>query len=140
MFSLLTKRENAHSEGIWACAWGHFVPDEKNKEAANVDKENEGEDKENQERRDDNDQNLPETEQRYIVTGGLDDLVRVWRWSGDGVEGELTPLHTLEGHSLGVISVDVNAAGTIAASSSLDSTIRLWDLHTGEQVRVTLRV
>lgn len=69
-----------------------------------------------------------------MVTGGLDDLVRVWMWGGEGGEGELSALHTLEGHSLGVISVDVNAAGTTAASSSLDSTIRLWNLHSGEQV------
>ena len=73
-------------------------------------------------------------EQKYVVSGGLDDLVRVWRWGGEG-DDELALLHTLEGHSLGVISVDVNPSGTIAASSSLDSTIRLWNLHTGEQVR-----
>lgn len=73
-------------------------------------------------------------EQRYVVSGGLDDLVKVWRWTGDGVEGELSAMHTLEGHSLGVISVDVNAEGTMAASSSLDSTIRLWNIHSGEQV------
>lgn len=80
-------------------------------------------------------------EQKYVVTGGLDDLVRVWQWGGQGESGEeeqeLALLHTLEGHSLGVISVDVNPAGTTAASSSLDSTIRLWNLHTGEQVRPT---
>lgn len=78
--------------------------------------------------------NFVNREEKYVVTGGLDDLVRVWQWSGEGVEGELVPFHTLEGHSLGVISTDVNCSGTIAASSSLDSTIRLWNLHTGEQV------
>ena len=25
-FSLVQKRENAHSEGIWACAWGEYIP------------------------------------------------------------------------------------------------------------------
>lgn len=73
------------------------------------------------------------------MTGGLDDIVRVWQWGAQGESGEeeqvLALMHTLEGHSLGVISVDVNPAGTTAASSSLDSTIRLWNLHTGEQVR-----
>ena len=29
-FSLIQKRENAHSEGIWACAWGKFVPGNEN--------------------------------------------------------------------------------------------------------------
>lgn len=71
---------------------------------------------------------------QYVVSGGLDDTVKIWNWDGEGVEGDLTLLHSLEGHSLGVISVDVNKAGTVAASSSLDSTIRLWKLHEGKQV------
>ena len=50
------------------------------------------------------------------------------------MEGKLDLMHSLEGHSLGVISVDVNHNGTLAASSSLDSTIRLWQLHEGKQV------
>lgn len=25
-FSQIVKRENAHSESLWACAWGKFVP------------------------------------------------------------------------------------------------------------------
>ena len=43
--------------------------------------------------------------------------------------------YIFEGHSLGVVSVDVNQAGTIAASNSLDSHIRLWNLESGEQVQ-----
>ena len=34
-FSLIQKRENAHSEGIWACDWGHYIP--KENEAMNGD-------------------------------------------------------------------------------------------------------
>jgi len=39
--------------------------------------------------------------------------------------------HTLEGHQLGVVSADVDVTGTLAASSSIDSEIRLWDLASG---------
>lgn len=42
---------------------------------------------------------------------------------------------TLEGHQLGVVSVDISQNGAIAASSSLDAHIRLWDLETGKQVK-----
>lgn len=42
---------------------------------------------------------------------------------------------TLEGHQLGVVSVDISHNGAIAASSSLDAHIRLWDLETGKQIK-----
>lgn len=40
-----------------------------------------------------------------------------------------------EGHALGVVSVDINKEGNLAASNSLDSHIRLWDLDSGSQVQ-----
>jgi len=43
--------------------------------------------------------------------------------------------YIFEGHALGVISVDINHEGNIAASSSLDSHIRLWDLVSGNQIQ-----
>lgn len=42
---------------------------------------------------------------------------------------------TLEGHQLGVVSVDISHNGAIAASSSLDAHIRLWDLDSGKQIK-----
>ena len=44
--------------------------------------------------------------------------------------------HKLEGHQLGVVSVDINRQGTVAASSSLNSQIRLWDIETGKQIKL----
>ena len=38
-------------------------------------------------------------------------------------------------HSLGVVAVDINKEATKAVSSSLDSTIHLWDLQSGERIR-----
>lgn len=43
----------------------------------------------------------------YVVTGGLDDLVKVWELQDD----KLQLKHTLEGHSLGVVSVAVSSDG-----------------------------
>ncbi|TPX33624.1 hypothetical protein SmJEL517_g03575 [Synchytrium microbalum] len=64
-----------------------------------------------------------------IVTASVDDTLKIW--NGDDV----LQSHTLTGHMLGVISVDVNAAGTQAVSSALDGHIRIWDLQTGAAVR-----
>lgn len=83
----------------------------------------------------------------YIVTGGLDDLVKVWEMRNDRLELK----HTLEGHSLGVFSVAISNNGKcklstlliysrmisfyflVCASSSLDSSMRIWDLERGEK-------
>ncbi|KAJ3126536.1 WD repeat-containing protein 61 [Nowakowskiella sp. JEL0407] len=60
-----------------------------------------------------------------IITGSVDDTVKIWyRRNGDS----LALQHTLEGHQLGVVSVDVNPLGTMAVSTCLDSQIKIWDL------------
>lgn len=45
--------------------------------------------------------------ENYIITGGLDDLIKVWQLEN----GKLEMRHQLEGHSLGVISVAVSPDG-----------------------------
>ena len=62
---------------------------------------------------------------------GVDDIVRVWNVS----DGELRLKNKLTDHSLGVVAVDINKEVTKAVSSSLDSTIHLWDLSSGERIR-----
>ncbi|KAG7265333.1 hypothetical protein CRUP_014369 [Coryphaenoides rupestris] len=66
-----------------------------------------------------------------IVTGSLDDMVKVWKWSDEKLELQWN----LEGHQLGVVSVDISHDGAVAASSSLDAHIRLWDLDSGKQIK-----
>ncbi|KAJ8912454.1 hypothetical protein NQ315_002820, partial [Exocentrus adspersus] len=66
----------------------------------------------------------------YIVTGGVDDLVKVWVLQDD----RLVLKHKLEGHSLGVVSVAISNSGKLCASSSLDSSMRIWDLEKGEKI------
>ncbi|XP_046415394.1 WD repeat-containing protein 61-like [Neodiprion virginianus] len=116
MYALTHKTENAHEDSVWTCAWGSM----RKKSDAGPDNENS---------RDSMRSNEDETRE-YIVTGSVDDSVKVWQVSNGGLKLK----HKLTGHSLGVVSVAVNSDGTKCASSSLDSSLRLWDLDTGEKV------
>jgi WD40 repeat protein len=69
---------------------------------------------------------------RRLVTGGSDHLVKVW----DVITGE--QLMTLSGHSGEVLSVDVSPDGLTLASASVDKTAKIWDAVTGQEI-ATLR-
>ena len=58
-------------------------------------------------------------------------ILRVWSVS----DGELRLKNKLADHSLGVVAVDINKEVTKAVSSSLDSTIHLWDVISGDRIR-----
>ncbi|XDA74061.1 hypothetical protein R6Z07F_004279 [Ovis aries] len=64
-----------------------------------------------------------------VVTASLDDLVKVWKWRDEKLDLQWS----LEGHQLGVVSLDISHTLPIAASSSLDAHIHLWDLENGKQ-------
>ena len=66
-----------------------------------------------------------------VVIGSLDDQVKVWKWRDEKLDLQWS----LEGHQLGVVSVDISHTLPIAASSSLDAHIRLWDLENGKQIK-----
>jgi len=102
MFALQHKKEGGHGDCIWSCDWGRIQPQE----------EEEGE------------------AQDIVVTGGVDDVVKVW----DYKDGSLSLRHTLTSHSLGVVSVCLSPDSRRLASSSLDSAIILWDTARGEKV------
>jgi len=63
-----------------------------------------------------------------VVTGSCDELVQTYMIRGQDIEKK----HQLRGHQLGVCSVSVSEGG-LAASSALDSHIRLWDLESGAE-------
>ncbi|KAJ3195583.1 WD repeat-containing protein 61 [Irineochytrium annulatum] len=79
------------------------------------------------------------TKRDKIVTGSVDEMVKIWH--GDS----LAPVQTLEGHQLGVVSIDINnldiladddgCLSTDAVSTSLDSQIRIWDVMSHNLVR-----
>lgn len=62
---------------------------------------------------------------KHLLTGSVDENVKLW----EETESALQFRHTYTGHTLGVISVIVDATGTFAASSALDSFIRVWNLQ-----------
>ncbi|XP_030023765.2 WD repeat-containing protein 61 [Manduca sexta] len=101
VYSILLKKENAHEDPIYSCAWV---------------KTNPGGD-------------LQNASKEFIVTGGLDCVVKVWSLANN----KLDLVHTLEGHPMAVVSVAVSPDGTTIASTSLDSILILWDLASGKK-------
>ena len=127
MYSMYSKKENAHDEAGWCCAWGRYEPSEEAMDTGE-NPENGGENKENEE---DPTKKTPPEPREAVITGGVDDIVRVWNVA----DGELRLKNKLADHSLGVVAVDINKEVTKAVSSSLDSTIHLWDMISGERIR-----
>lgn len=66
----------------------------------------------------------------YIVTGSLDSLVKVWTLQNNKLE----LLHTLEGHTMGVVSVAISPKTLSIVSASLDSHLILWDLISSKKI------
>ncbi|CAL7938669.1 unnamed protein product [Xylocopa violacea] len=116
MYSLLNKTENAHEDSIWTCAWGCL----KKKRESQLD---------NEDSRDSVQFNEDDT-MEYLVTGSVDDVVKVWEQKNNSLQLK----HRLTGHSFGVVSVAVSSDGSKCASSSLDSSLKLWDIETGEKI------
>ena len=71
---------------------------------------------------------------RTLVTGSVDESVKVWDVASapapdaPASAAPLEPTHTYTGHTLGAVSVAVDATGRYAASASLDSFVRVWSL------------
>lgn len=116
-FSLQYKQEAAHEESIWSCAWGRQT----------IQKQKDDEDPDASR---DSMHSNPEPPQinDFIVTGGLDDLVKIW----DLKDNKIVLRQQLSGHSLGVVSVAVSSDGNTIASSSLDSGLCFWKADSGQ--------
>ncbi|KAK6944782.1 Anaphase-promoting complex subunit 4, WD40 domain [Dillenia turbinata] len=73
---------------------------------------------------------IPATDSRpsLLLTGSLDETVRLWQ------SDELVLQGTNTGHSLGVVSVCAHPSGAIAASASLDSFIRVFDVDSNSTI------
>ncbi|XP_015571739.2 WD repeat-containing protein VIP3 [Ricinus communis] len=69
-----------------------------------------------------------QTRQALLLTGSLDETVKLWR------SDELNLERTNTGHCLGVVSVAAHPSGVIAASASLDSFVRVFDVDTNATI------
>lgn len=122
-FSLQYKQESAHEESIWSCSWGRIITPAKQKEP------NDDPDASQDSLFSNPEDSQPKIDD-FIVTGGLDDLVKIWELK----DNRLSLRKELSGHSLGVVSVAVSTDGQTIASSSLDSGLCFWRSETGDLI------
>lgn len=87
------KEESAHNDGIWSCAFGKCTEPKANEAENDMSRDT---------------SNKSNRFSDFIVTGGLDDLVKVWDIKEDNT---LKLRHQLKGHALGVVSVAVSCDG-----------------------------
>lgn len=66
-----------------------------------------------------------------VVTGSVDERVKVWREE----EKEYTPEFEFEGHNMGVVALAADPTQTVVAVSSMDCVVRLWNVESGIKVR-----
>ncbi|KAL5572420.1 hypothetical protein UlMin_022017 [Ulmus minor] len=73
---------------------------------------------------------VPATDTRpaLLLTGSLDETVKLWK------PDELILQRTNTGHCLGVVSVAAHPSGHFAASASLDSFVRVFDVDTNNTI------
>ncbi|OAY27087.1 WD repeat-containing protein VIP3 [Manihot esculenta] len=73
---------------------------------------------------------VPATTSRpaLLLTGSLDETVKLWK------PDELHLERTNTGHCLGVVAVAAHPSGIIAASASLDSFVRVFDVDTNASI------
>lgn len=116
------KEEYAHEESIWCVAWG------RTKRAINDKSDSEMQDEDAMQDSEDPTKSKDVEINDFIVTGSLDDTVKVWNVKDDRLELQ----QQLSGHSLGVVSVAVSNDGETIASSSLDSGLCIWKTETGQ--------
>jgi len=122
MHSLAYKYINAHDDNIWSCDWGE-IRTTKPRVCDDLDKKpNDSDD----------DDELLEVSSDCIVTGSLDESVKIWNY--DKVT-DLCLGKTLSEQALGVISVALNSDASIVASSALDASLILWNTTTGDKIK-----
>ncbi|KAD6455088.1 hypothetical protein E3N88_09794 [Mikania micrantha] len=69
-----------------------------------------------------------DTNSGLLLTGSLDETVKLWN------PEDLSLVRTNTGHCLGVVSVATHPSGKIAASASIDSFIRVFDVESNNTI------
>jgi len=65
---------------------------------------------------------MESTERDQLITGSVDNKVKVWVWN----DIELTHENSLDSHQLGVISIDATPDGSKLVTSSIECSIKLY--------------
>lgn len=82
--------------------------------------------------------NLPSQKEgvKRIISGSRDKTLIIWEITNTGdVSDHGLPVRSLVGHSHFVQDVAISSDGLYALSASWDTTLRLWDISTGETTR-----
>ena len=66
---------------------------------------------------------------RYLATGGVTGLIRLW-------DPDLRIVRNLEGHTGTVMSVSFSRDGRLLASNATDDSVRVWNASTGDVVAI----
>ncbi len=69
-----------------------------------------------------------------LATGGFDGKINLFSVSLSGNQVKITNNGTLDGHSAKVTGVAFSPDGTLLVSSSLDGTLRLWDVKAQKEI------
>ncbi|KAJ7932784.1 WD40-repeat-containing domain protein [Mycena leptocephala] len=73
---------------------------------------------------------------RVLLSAGADFTLCILPADPAPASSSLTPARTLMGHRRSITSTAIVARGRNILSSSLDGTVRLWDVSSGEQIHV----
>ncbi len=76
---------------------------------------------------------------KMLASGGMNDdtVANAYLWDADtGKSLRAFSGRTVSGHRLAVIGVALSPDGKVLASTYDDQTVRLWDVNTGEQIRL----
>lgn len=119
MYKLEYSLKNAHNDGIWTCDWGvNYTTETFNNQ--DTDRSH-----------DEDDKTVKTQPANCIVTGSVDESVKVWNYESSVLQLR----HSFDGSLMAIISVVLNSDATVVASSSLDTTLNLWNTSTGTKIK-----
>ena len=72
---------------------------------------------------------------KLLATAGQERTVKVWHIDPKRGMGSKRPVHNLQGHTDGILSVAFSPDSKLLASAGFAGTVRIWDMATGKQTK-----